>query len=238
LKVAIVTATFNAARELPNLVDSLRGQTDKNFEWVVADGLSSDTTVDILREVSDLNVVILEGEDFGIYDALNRAIKASSAEYYIVAGADDVLDPDAIRHYRAATDSAYDFVTAKVRYKDGYLRRKRRPRWLVGAWAFVSCHAVGCMIRKELHERHGYYSNLFPLAADQLFIKHACLQGARIKYLDVVVGEFGCAGLSSANILVHLTDTFKVQYLTEGSKWLQLALFFLRLLKNKIQARI
>lgn len=238
LKIAIVTATYNAAQDLPRLISSLRKQTDKDFQWVVADGRSADGTREVLRAVDDLDITILENDDFGIYDALNRAISVSSAEYYIVAGADDSFDPEAIRRYRAAATSECDIVTAAVRYKDMVLKPRRSPSWLAGAWAFVSCHSVGCMIRKDLHQRHGYYSKLFPVAADQLFLKRACQQGARVTQIDHVVGEFGSEGLSSANLLAHLTDTFKVQYLTEEHKWLQIVLFFLRMLKNKAQSRI
>ena len=238
LVISVVTATFNAARDLPALMQSLRNQTDTDFEWVVADGCSTDETLDILREATDLDVTILEAEDFGIYDALNRSIKASRGDYYIVAGADDVFEADAIARFRAAADGEFDFISAKARYKDFYLSRRNRPSWLVGAWAYVSCHAVGCMIRKDLHERFGYYSKLFPLAADQLFIKRACQQGARVREVEFVAGEFGSDGVSSVNTLVHLTDTFKVQYMTERSKWLQVLLFFLRVVKNKAQSRI
>lgn len=238
MKISVVTATFNAARDLPALVQSLRNQTDKDFEWVVADGCSTDGTLGILRQATDLDISILAAEDFGIYDALNRAVKACTGDYYIVAGADDVFDPAAIAQFRAAAVGEFDFISAKARYRDFYLSRRNQPSWLVGAWAYVSCHAVGCMIRKDLHQRFGYYSRLFPLAADQLFIKSACQQGARVREVDFVAGEFGSGGLSSMNTLVHLTDTFKVQYMTEKSKWLQVLLFFLRVVKNRAQSRI
>jgi len=40
-RISVITATYNAIQHLPTLVESLRGQTDKDFEWVVADGASS-----------------------------------------------------------------------------------------------------------------------------------------------------------------------------------------------------
>jgi glycosyltransferase involved in cell wall biosynthesis len=236
--ISVVTATFNAAGDLPNLVASLRHQTDKDFEWVVADGLSTDGTTAILRAAGDLRIRILERADFGIYDALNEAIRASAGEFYIVAGADDVFEADAIERYRAAAGADVDIVTAKVRYKGECVGPRGARPWLIGTWAFVSFHAVGCMIRKELHERHGYYSRHYPLAADQLFLKQAYQGGARIRVLESVAGEFGSGGVSTLNTLAQLTDTFRVQYLTERNKWLQIGLFFLRVLKNKLQSRI
>ncbi|NCD41472.1 MAG: glycosyltransferase, partial [Bacteroidia bacterium] len=34
--ISIITATYNAAQHLPRLIASLRAQTNKNFEWIVA----------------------------------------------------------------------------------------------------------------------------------------------------------------------------------------------------------
>ncbi|MGZ3612114.1 MAG: glycosyltransferase, partial [Ktedonobacteraceae bacterium] len=42
ITISIITATYNAAALLPTLIDSLRVQTDKDFEWIVADGGSTD----------------------------------------------------------------------------------------------------------------------------------------------------------------------------------------------------
>ncbi|OYV85676.1 MAG: hypothetical protein B7Z63_05145 [Ignavibacteriae bacterium 37-53-5] len=85
--ISVVTATWNAAQHLPGLITSLQGQTDKEFEWVVADGASDDGTLELLRSVTGLNIVISSQQDFGIYDALNRAIRIASGDYYIVCGA-------------------------------------------------------------------------------------------------------------------------------------------------------
>src|SRR5699024_1576503 len=93
-KLSIITATFNAVEYLPTLIESLRKQQDKDFEWVVADGASTDGTLELLESIDDLNIQITSREDFGIYDALNRGIKACSGEFYLVMGADDVLYPN------------------------------------------------------------------------------------------------------------------------------------------------
>lgn len=122
-KISVVTATRNAVKFLPTLIESLRGQTDKDFEWVVADGASSDGTLDLLRSVNDLDIVVTSQSDYGIYDALNRAISASSGTYYIVAGADDSFDFDAIAHFRKAIDqSQADIVTSSYLYASSLVK--------------------------------------------------------------------------------------------------------------------
>ncbi|MEN9258541.1 MAG: glycosyltransferase [Gloeomargarita sp. SRBZ-1_bins_9] len=96
--LSVVTATYNAAHDLPRLIASLAAQTDQDFEWVVADGVSTDGTLELLEQARQKlqRVVVDSRPDFGIYDALNRAVKLASGEYYLVVGADDMLFPEAI----------------------------------------------------------------------------------------------------------------------------------------------
>ena len=42
ISLSIITATFNAADVLPRLIVSLKSQADPDFQWVVADGGSTD----------------------------------------------------------------------------------------------------------------------------------------------------------------------------------------------------
>ncbi|TXH54102.1 MAG: glycosyltransferase, partial [Bacteroidia bacterium] len=99
-KISIITAVYNGADCIHPLIESLRQQTDQNFEWVVVDGLSTDNTLDILKQINDLNIKIISEADFGIYDAFNKGIKACNGEFYLVAGADDVFYPNAIMDYK------------------------------------------------------------------------------------------------------------------------------------------
>lgn len=234
LRISVVTVTFNAIEHLPRLIASLRAQSFKNFEWVVADGGSTDGTLKILSEVCDLNLIVDSKSDFGIYDGLNRAIKLSSGEYYLVLGADDVLDPDSIKiFYQFIEKKTPDFVSAFVRTDCGYIiRSEKKWKWFYSQRAYIGAHAVGTLIKKSLHDRFGFYSKDFPIAADQLFIKKACDAGATIVYADFVSGVFSTSGVSSLDRVGLLTESFRVQLRTGECKFLQICLLFVRLIKN------
>jgi glycosyltransferase involved in cell wall biosynthesis len=230
--ISVITATFNAAKVLPSLIESLRAQSDRNFEWVVADGASNDGTVDILRNAGDVVSHWISEPDFGIYDALNKAVKLATGEYYLVVGADDTLFPDAMRNFLDAADtSKADIVAAQVKSGERIHHVRRGPSWLFGQFSYVAAHAVGTLFRRQLHERFGYYSRRYPIAADALFIKKACQGGATVYAADFVAGEFGQGGTSSVDVAGSLSEFFRVQLETE-SKLPQLALYALRLIKN------
>jgi glycosyltransferase involved in cell wall biosynthesis len=217
------------------LIASLRDQTDQDFEWVVADGGSSDNTLSILESAHGLRATVLSNPDFGIYDALNRAIRHASGKYYLVLGADDRLFAGAIEHFReAALSSDADFVTAEVVAGNKVLKVRAGRERRFGINGLISAHSVGTLIRKSLHERFGYYSRKFPIAADQLFVMQACAAGATRKVCDFRAGEFGGAGVSSEDVVGMSTEFYRVQLLLGANEWSQLALLLGRLLKYRL----
>lgn len=233
IKISVVTATYNADIYLPRLIESLCNQTDKDFQWSIADGNSSDSTLKLLEGINDLNIIITSQTDFGIYDALNRAIKLSDCEYYIVVGADDILYNNAIADYRAAILKSHaEIITGKIISAGKNISVKSKPSWIYGQASLITSHSVGAAFKKSLHEKYGYYSNKFPIAADQLFVKQACLGGASVFEADFTAGEFGHSGLSNDDITGTLCEIFRIQLLTEKNKYTQVLIFILRLLKN------
>lgn len=235
--ISVVTATYNAAANIGGLIESLLAQSDTDFEWVVIDGGSSDATLELVRErTAGLRCTVVSEPDFGIYDALNKGVRAAAGDYYLVLGADDRLHKDAVRKFRQAlgTDPADmpDIVTARVLAGDSVIAPRPGKAWLYGLQGHVSSHSVGCLIRKALHTTHGYYSRRFPIAADQYFIKTAVREGASVRIADFIAGEYGSGGLSSTDVAGTLSEIFRVQMLTEKERLLQILLYLARLLKN------
>ena len=53
-KISIIIATLNSGKTLKQTLDSIRHQTYKNIELIIIDGLSSDNTLDLIKEYSDV----------------------------------------------------------------------------------------------------------------------------------------------------------------------------------------
>lgn len=232
--ISVITVTFNAAKFLPGLIDSLRAQTDRDFEWIVADGASTDGTIELIQSADDVVTRWISEPDFGIYHALNKALQMATGEYYLVMGADDRLTPDAIAQYR---DHAYrskaDIVTALI-IRNGVIEQHKQCRpWLYAHHGYVSEHAVGSLIRKGLHETFGFYSKRYSIGADLLFLKKACSSSeTKIFKVDFVAGTFGFAGTSRTDRAGAICDYFRGQLETEKNKYLQIILFVAKVLKN------
>lgn len=213
--ISIITATYNAQHDLPQLISSLRSQTNPNFRWIVADGGSTDETLRIIEKNRDLVSTFILGPDFGIYDALNKAVMEVETKYYLTLGTDDSLHPDAVENYtKAAKSSDADFISALVRTTEGAtLYPKRGNRFRFGHLAYVSQHAVGTLIKTSLHNTVGPYSRRYPIAADRHFIlKTIERHGGTVQAETFEAGIYSCTGTSSVLYYDALLDIFKVDY--------------------------
>lgn len=236
IKITVLTATLNAERFIGRLIDSLKKQSDVDFEWLIVDGGSNDRTLDLIKSEQNLNYKIQQGNDFGIYDALNRGIASLRTGYYLVVGADDALAVDAIQNYRkAAASGDFDIITAAIIQDNHVVRPRANLGWLYGMPGVAGSHSVGMIINIDLHKKYGLYSKKFPIAADQLFIKKCLLGGAKILRLDFIAGEFSTEGTSGGDSVGLLTEVFRVQLLTESFLFPQYIIFFLRLVKLYIR---
>ena len=95
--ISVLPVTFNAIDMLPGLIDSLKAQTDRCFEWIVVDGASTDGTIELIKSSNDIVTQWISEPDFGIYHAMNKAIQLATGDYYLVVGADDRFKARCIR---------------------------------------------------------------------------------------------------------------------------------------------
>lgn len=98
LKVSLVMPSLDAARCIEQALASIARQDDPDLELIVADGGSTDATLEILARYPQYRV--LAGPDGGSHDAINKAIKATSGDIVACLNSDDVLAVGAIRRIR------------------------------------------------------------------------------------------------------------------------------------------
>lgn len=76
---SIIVVCYNAGEKLQKTIESIRAQTETDYEIVVKDGLSIDGSVERLSPGK--NMKIIKKRDKGIYDAMNQAIAHASGKY-------------------------------------------------------------------------------------------------------------------------------------------------------------
>ena len=95
MRISIVTPTLNRAHFLAQAIDSVLAQNDSDVEHIVVDGISTDGTVELLARYPHLRVI--REPDTGLYDALNKGLRAATGDMIGWLNSDDLFAPDAFR---------------------------------------------------------------------------------------------------------------------------------------------
>ncbi|MES2618278.1 MAG: glycosyltransferase family 2 protein [Bacteroidota bacterium] len=88
-KISIITICYNAEKTIEDTVKSVRNQDYPNVEYIIIDGASKDNTLGILEPYkSSINLLVSE-PDKGLYDALNKGMKAATGDIIGILHSDD-----------------------------------------------------------------------------------------------------------------------------------------------------
>lgn len=109
--ITIFTPTYNRAHTLPKLYESLKHQTGKNFEWLIVDDGSTDSTRELIASFQQENpfpIRYIKQENQGKHVAFNRGIKEAKGSYFTNIDSDDFLLPDAVSMFYILIDEIRD----------------------------------------------------------------------------------------------------------------------------------
>lgn len=100
--LSIVTPVYNRAGLLKTCWESLVRQTDKDFEWIVVDDGSTDSSVDMVRTLPDAGfpIILVEKENGGKHTALNASHPYIRGKYVLILDSDDYLVDSAVAQVR------------------------------------------------------------------------------------------------------------------------------------------
>jgi len=98
-KVDILMATYNGEKYIKQQLDSLMNQTFTDFNIIIADDKSTDTTLDIMLDYQkkDPRISIVQNEEnIGVIKNFEKLITLSSADYFMLCDQDDVWLEDKV----------------------------------------------------------------------------------------------------------------------------------------------
>jgi glycosyltransferase involved in cell wall biosynthesis len=90
-KITIVTPSYNQGQFIEETILSVLNQTYKNIEYIVADGGSTDNTMDIVNKYKDRIDIIIHEKDKGQSDAINKGFKLATGELVGWLNSDDII---------------------------------------------------------------------------------------------------------------------------------------------------
>lgn len=98
--ITVLTPTYNRGYCLENLYNSLRNQSDKDFEWIVVDDGSTDDTEKKVTiwasDTQDFSIRYFKQKNGGKHRAVNYGVTLAIGDYTFIVDSDDSLTEDCI----------------------------------------------------------------------------------------------------------------------------------------------
>lgn len=215
--ISIITATYNSAETINDTIKSVLCQTNKDFEYIIVDGGSTDETIDIVKSYESEfsgRLKWVSEKDKGIYDAMNKGIKMASGDIIGILNSDDYYTSDDILQTIADAFKCQnvDAIYGDIHFiKDGvpdkcvryYSSRLFSPFWL--RFGFMPAHP-SFYCKREVFDKSGLYRLDYKIGSDyemmvRLFRKHKI--SSRYVPKDFVTMRTG--GASNSNLNSRLT---------------------------------
>ena len=215
--ITIITATFNSAKTLKDTIQSVLRQTNKDFEYLIIDGGSTDETIDIVKSYESEfsgRLKWVSEKDQGIYDAMNKGIKMASGDVVGILNSDDYFTSDDILQTVADAFKCQeiDAIYGDIHFiRDGnpqkciryYSSRMFRPFWL--RFGFMPAHP-SFYCKREVYERAGGYRLDYAIGSDYDMMVRLFKQYKIVScYINKDFVTMRTGGASTRNVQSRLT---------------------------------
>ncbi len=204
VKFTVVTVVFNGGPVIEKTMRSVLAQSVPPYEYLVYDGGSTDGTWDTISALGaefaarGIAFRACREPDTGIYNAMNKGIRAATGDFIAFLNAGDWYEPDALENIAAFyAAEPFDLTYGGLHYirPDGTVRNKmsRLDRFPVSSrhWNHPSM-----FLRREIYQKY-YFNEEYRAYADfDLYLKLR-RDGTRIRVIDKVITNFAAGGVST-----------------------------------------
>lgn len=208
MKISIITTTYNSASTIKDTLESVNSQNYSIIEHIIVDGGSKDNTLNLVERYGKSVSTVISEPDKGIYDAMNKGIKAATGDVIGMLNSDDFFTSDDIietvvdNFKNSDIDALYgdihfvnpDDISKCVRYYSSAIFKPSLFRF-----GFMPAHPSFYM-KRELYEKHGLYSLDYKIASDyDLLIRYLHREKIKYKYINKDFVTMRTGGVSTEN---------------------------------------
>ena len=199
---------------------SLAGQQFLDYEWLVIDGASTDTTLEIVDRYPLAGKRVYSAPDKGIYDAMNTAIGMAYGDWvYFLNSGDEFKDQSVLLGISTAIDQYKDvelFWGDMVYVAANYERLRRFRHISHRTLIFDDLNHQSIFARRSLFSRFGKFNLNFRTSADYDWLIRVFRGGVYYRYIPRVIARFAVGGAHSVDpeALMAERQRLRLQYIS------------------------
>tara|TARA_B100001250_G_C19768616_1_gene775993 strand:- start:138 stop:851 length:714 start_codon:yes stop_codon:yes gene_type:complete len=231
-KISIITVVYNDKDGLQETIDSVASLNYDNIEFIVIDGGSNDGTAELIRKYeSNIDYWVSEDDD-GIYDAMNKGIRAAHGDWVNFMNAGDYFANENVLN-------EIDFTAnKKVDILYGYKSQKEKLFYPMNIKnleiGVIFGNHQSMFFNKNKLQHELYYDEKYKIYADYELVNRIYkLNNSIIHFVNVLVADFEGGGVSEKPSTQKRKDKYKIVYKSYGVIGVLRAIVY-RILKKKI----
>ena len=206
MKVTIITSCYNRVKTIRGCIESVLAQDYPDIEYIVVDGASTDGSMDVINEYKDRIAKIISEPDHGMYEAINKGLRAATGDIVGLVHSDDFLfsNQTVSNIVERFEETHADFLYGDGLFVDAVNTQKVVRNWIGGSYrlwkvrhGWLPLHPT-CYIKRSAIERKGLYNESYKIAADSDFLFRYLLGGElSVTYLNEYIVRMRMGGLST-----------------------------------------
>ena len=205
MTLSIITINRNNAHGLKKTMQSVVSQTNKDLEYIVVDGASTDESVEVIKHFAEQRDIRWVSErDNGIYNAMNKGIGMAQGEYVMILNSGDYLvSPQVVDEMGKAleTNNRPDIFYGNMLkiWPDGKILRDHQLRDDYSLFDFYhgTLNPDGTYIRRSLFEQYGPFDESLKICSDWAWmLKTVGMNGVKPLHVDIDTLYFDMTGVS------------------------------------------
>ena len=216
---SIITVSYNSEKTIERTILSVLKQTYTDYEYIIVDGASKDTTIEIVKKYESLfdgRLKWISEPDSGIYNAMNKGIKMSKGKIIGIVNSDDWLTDSALQILSdeiSADDSNMNkILTGEVlfHYDDGetQLYPTTHERYVYYAKQYrMGLNHPATFVPRIIYDRIGLFDEQFRLYADADFIIRCYEADVPVHFIHQVLSNMSDGGASNVHSKKELSDS-------------------------------
>ena len=201
--VTIITVSLNSDRYIKDAIESVLNQDYTNFEYIIVDGLSTDNTLQIIKEYESIfkgKLKWVSEKDNGLYDAMNKGIALANGEIIGILNSDDYYEKATLKQV-VENINQYHMVHGNLRFVDSSgkaIKVYRHKKGTIRKYISTPFNHPTMFVKKQVYEDIGSYNENYLVAADYDFMLRFYRQRLSDIYLDRVITNMRTVGVTSS----------------------------------------
>ena len=214
---SIITVCFNSEKTILRTMESVLNQTVPPFEYIIIDGLSTDSTISIARaqimrfQEKNIALRIFSEKDKGIYDAMNKGIDKASGDIIGIINSDDYYEKDAVEvmqdtFERTGCDLAFANIRMHMTNGRTFIKKARVRKYLTSRdWNHPTQ-----FVSRRVYDKYRYKCR--DISDDMELYFRVRKAGYKVVAVNKVLADFTMGGVSNRIPLSEVIPRIKRRY--------------------------